>query len=88
MDGQKLEQVDKFKYLGSWITDDDRSEVEIKSRIAMTKQAFNNRRELLTIKLKLSLKKKLVNTLIWVHYMNRTAIRSGDMAFEERMKLV
>ena len=65
MDGQKLDQVDKFKYLGSWITDDGRCEVEIKSRIAMAKQAFNNRRELLTRTLKLKLKKKLVKTLIW-----------------------
>ena len=43
VDRQKLEQVDKFKYLGSWITvfltDDGRCEVEIKSRIAMVKHA-------------------------------------------------
>ena len=37
VDGQKLDQVDKFKYLGSWITDDGRCEIEIKSRIAMAK---------------------------------------------------
>ena len=36
-DEQKLEQVDKFKYLGSWISKDERFEVEIKSRIDTVK---------------------------------------------------
>ena len=59
MDGQKPEQVDKFKYLGSCLTDDGRCEVEIKSRIAMAKQAFNNGRELLTRKMNLYTERKL-----------------------------
>ena len=66
MDGQKREQVGKFKYLGSWITDDGRCKVKLKLKIAMAKQAFNNRRELLTRTLKLNLKRKLVKTLIWI----------------------
>jgi hypothetical protein len=30
IDGQKVEQVDKFKYLGAWITEDGHCETEIK----------------------------------------------------------
>ena len=35
IDGQKVEQVSKFKYLGAWITEDGRSEVEIRTRLGM-----------------------------------------------------
>ena len=35
IDGQKVEQVGKFKYLGAWITEDGRSETEIRVRIGM-----------------------------------------------------
>ena len=49
IDGQKVEQVSKFKDLGAWITEDGRNEVEIRTRIGMTKDAFNKRKELLTI---------------------------------------
>jgi len=47
-----LEQVNKFKYLGVWITEDGRSEIEVKSRIVMAKAAFNDRKELLTKNIK------------------------------------
>ena len=33
INGQVLEQVKKFKYLGQWITDDGRCECEIMNRI-------------------------------------------------------
>ena len=65
LDDQKVEQVDNFKYLGSLITDDGRCEKEIKIRIAMAKEAFTRRRELLTKRMKASLKRKIVKTLIW-----------------------
>ena len=35
-----LEQVNRYKYLGSWITEDVRCESEIVARIAMAKTAF------------------------------------------------
>ena len=34
--------MDKFKYLGSWITSDGRSDVDIKCRIGQEKQMFMN----------------------------------------------
>jgi hypothetical protein len=65
LEGQKIEQVNKFKYLGSWITDDGRCEVEIRSRIGMAKTAFNKRKELLTKKMSRHVKKKIIKTVIW-----------------------
>ena len=40
-----MEQASKFKYLGAWITEDGRSETEIKTRIGMAKDAFSKRKE-------------------------------------------
>jgi hypothetical protein len=44
------------------ITNDARCAREIKSRIAMTKSAFNKKKTLFTSKLGLNLRKKLVNS--------------------------
>ena len=60
-----MEQVKQFKYLGSWITEAGRSIVEVKARIGMAKSAYTDRRELLTNRLSLPLKKKIVKTVIW-----------------------
>jgi len=43
--------VKQFRYLGSVISEDGRCEQEIKTRIAMAKAAFNERRTLLERKL-------------------------------------
>ena len=41
IEGQNVEQLTKFRYLGATIADDDRCDVEIKTRIGMAKDAFN-----------------------------------------------
>ena len=65
VDGQKVEQVMKFKYLGSWITADGRCEVEVKTRISMAKDAFCKRKQLLTQKMSRSVTKMIIKTVIW-----------------------
>src|SRR5262249_42602090 len=63
-----VQKVNKFKYLGSWITEDGRCDVEIKCRIAKAKEAFNKRRELLTTLLKnfkKETRKRIIKTIIW-----------------------
>jgi hypothetical protein len=60
IDQKQLENVKCFKCLGSMLTDDGRCTCEIKSRIAMTKAAFNKKKNLFTSKLDLNLRKKLV----------------------------
>ena len=40
VNGQKIQQVSNFNYLGSLITEDSRSEKEIRRRITLTKAAF------------------------------------------------
>src|SRR5207249_2415869 len=65
IDGQRLEQVTNFKYLGSIISEDGRNLVDIKTSIMLAKQAFNNRKELLTKQMKKPLKKRMTRTLVW-----------------------
>jgi hypothetical protein len=54
-----------FKYLGSILTNDGKSTCEIKCRFAMTKAAFNKKRDLFTNTLDLVLRKKLVKCYVW-----------------------
>src|SRR5580704_12340221 len=52
VDGQRVEQVTTFKYLGAVMTEKGTCVEELKARIAMAKVAFNNSKELLTKGLK------------------------------------
>ena len=65
LDGTRLDQVDRFKYLGSTLTADGKSSNEIKTRIAMAKTAFVKRRELWMSNIPRQLKKRLIKSLIW-----------------------
>ena len=64
-DGQREEQVESFKYLEAIISEDGRSLNDVKTRIALAKDAFNKRNELLTKGLSRTLKTRLVKVLVW-----------------------
>src|SRR6476469_375080 len=65
VEGQSVEQVSKFRYLGSLISEDSRCLDDVKTRIGMAKDAFNKRKELLTRSIRVDLRKRLVKTLVW-----------------------
>ena len=48
VDGQHIEQVTSYVYLGSLITEDGRSEKEIKRKIVIARTTFTNMRPLLS----------------------------------------
>ena len=62
IEGQQVEQVHQYRYLGSLISSDGYSESNIRSRIAMGKQSFMNKKKLLTSKLSIELKKRIVKS--------------------------
>src|SRR6476469_4112346 len=66
VEGQSVEQVSKFSYLGSLISEDGRCLDYVKARIGMAKDAFNKRKELLTRNIRVDLRKRLVKTLVWL----------------------
>jgi len=63
VEGQRVEQVTQFKYLGSIISSDGYCEKD-RSRIVMGKQAFGNKKRLLTGNMNLDLK-KIIKCTIW-----------------------
>src|SRR6218665_1256167 len=65
IEGERIEEVKEFCYLGSLISNDAKCHREIRRRIAMGKEAFIKRKELLRGGLKRSLKKRMIKTLIW-----------------------
>jgi len=56
----QIEQTDHFKYLGSWITSDGRSDMDIRCRIGQAKQAFMDMKKTLFARsLRLGVRKRL-----------------------------
>ena len=62
---KQLEYVEYFNYFGTLTTNDARCTSETKSRIAMTKAAFNKKRTLFHQEVGINLRKKLVKCCIW-----------------------
>jgi hypothetical protein len=65
IEGKRVEQVKQFKYLGSVLTEDASCIDDVKQRVAMGKEAFNKRRELMTGGMDKRVKKRLIKSLIW-----------------------
>jgi hypothetical protein len=87
---KQLENVEYFNYFGSMITNNARCTREIKSRIAMTKAAFNNKKILFTSKLDLKLRKKLVKCYIWsiaLYGAERWTLRKMDQKYLESFEM-
>src|SRR3989442_11795348 len=60
LDGVPLEQMSRFKYLGSWITEDARSDDDIGARVGMAKAAFWQNKELMRRNIRLSTGMKIL----------------------------
>jgi len=65
VDGTNLEQVSQYKYLGSWISDDGRCELDVKTRIAMAKNAIWKHKELLRGNINLQVKKRILQCYVY-----------------------
>ncbi|MFI5407613.1 MAG: hypothetical protein ACHQ1D_14005 [Nitrososphaerales archaeon] len=65
VEGKEVEQVPSSKYLRSTMTEDDRCETKIKIRIALARDAFSKKKELLTKHFSRKVNKKLIKTLVW-----------------------
>ena len=66
VNNKELNKVDHFKYLVNVLTSVGYCIREIKMRIAIAKEAFNRKISLLTSKLNIQLKNKLVGALLYV----------------------
>jgi len=64
-DGQLIEQVQQFWFLGSLITEDGYCDKEIRRRIGLAKAKFMKRKKILTGKMNLDLMKRIIKCLVW-----------------------
>ena len=61
-----IKQVDKFRYLGSMMTVDGRSESEIRQRIGIAKSAFEKMRKLVTNRhIRIETRMRAIKAYIW-----------------------
>jgi len=65
VNGQNLERVKQFCYLGSLVTEDCKSCHDIRRRIALGKEAFNKKSDLMRGSLSLHLKKRMMKAFVW-----------------------
>jgi len=65
VNSEKLEQVARYKYLGSWVTEDGKCDLEVKARIGMEKDAFWKYKELLKGNIGLQTKKRILHCYIY-----------------------
>jgi len=75
--------------LGSTITNDARCTHEIKSTISMANETFNKKKTLLTSRLDLNLRKKLVNCYVWsiaLYGAKTWTVQKVDQKYLERWK--
>ena len=71
VDSVQIEQVEYFKYLGSWITSGGRSDRDIRCRIGQAKQVFMDMRNLLCArKIELGVRKRLLKCYSWSVLLN------------------
>ena len=65
LNGVTLKQVEKFKYLGSWITSEGSCSTDIKCRIAEARNAFREMRSILTnLKMPFKLRYRILNCYV------------------------
>ena len=79
--GETLEQVTKYKYLGSWLTEDGRCDLEIKTRRGIAKDAFWKHKDLLKGNISLKTKKRILycyGTRFLVRYLNMH-VKAGQL---------
>ena len=66
VNSESLKQVRNFKYLGSTISDDGRSDSDINTRIAIAKTAFNKVKSLMINRsISINLRKRFLKTYVW-----------------------
>ena len=60
-----IRKVNRYKYLGSWITEDARCEKELKARIGMAKAAFWQNKEVMRRNVRFGTKKKIIDCYVF-----------------------
>ena len=68
--GESIKQVDKIKYLSSWIMSDGKCDQNIRSRIGIAKEAFQRMKPILAKKLSMNMRRNILHCYIHPILMN------------------
>src|SRR3989441_13226479 len=60
-----LDQVTRFKYLAGWITENAKSDKDIRARVGMAKAAFWQNKELMRRNIRFSTEMKILNCYVF-----------------------
>ena len=90
VDKEELKQIDEFSYLGSVLSWDGRYTKEIWIRIALAKDAFVKKRELVTKGFHKGIRKRLVKSLEWsvlLYGCETWTLRKEDIKRQEAFEM-
>lgn len=82
----KIQLTEKYRYLGKTLMADWKSEIEVKRRIAMSKEAFNKRKNLFSSSMDLENRKLLVKCYVWSILLYRCETWALEKSKKYRMK--
>ena len=87
--GDVLKQNQEFKYLGSWVTSDGKSDKEIRHRIGMAKRAYRKmERVLASHSIKFATKLRLLKCYVWSVLLYGSESWTIRRAMQERLQVV
>ena len=82
-----IKQVNKFKYLGSIITEDGRCESEIKQRIGIARSAFGKMRNVISNRhVRIATRIRLIKTYIWATLLYGCETWTINKEMEKRLE--
>ena len=84
---EHIKQFDRFMYLGSTITEDGRSESDIKQRIGLARRVFGKMKNVnSSMHLKMATRMRVIKTYIWSLLLYRCEARTLNAAMENQLK--
>jgi hypothetical protein len=87
--GNQIKQVENFKYLGTWITNDGKCDKEIKARIAMAKETFYKLTNIFhNHNIRLSTKLNVLNTYVYSILLYASECWTMSAAMTKRLEAV
>ena len=87
IDGKILEQVSRFSYLGSIITQNGRCDEDIKTRIIIAKEAFNKVKNLVTnTSISVGLRKRFIRAYAWSTFLYGSEAWNISKVMEKRIE--
>ena len=87
IEGKRLEQVSRFSYLGSIITQNGRCDEDIKTRIIIAKEAFNKVKNLVTnTSISVRLRQRFVKAYAWSTFLYGSEAWNISKVMERRIE--